>query len=67
MFGTSVCFLGCQHRQGGLYQDGETSPQDERTSVVYGMPRAAWQNGGAEKQVPLGRVPLRLLQALTSQ
>jgi two-component system chemotaxis response regulator CheB len=46
---------------------GRTFAQDERTSVVFGMPRAAWQNGGAEKQVPLDRIPLRLLQALTSQ
>jgi two-component system chemotaxis response regulator CheB len=46
---------------------GRTFSQDERTSVVYGMPRAAWQTGGAEKQVPLDRIPLRLLQALTSQ
>jgi two-component system chemotaxis response regulator CheB len=46
---------------------GRTFSQDERTSVVYGMPRAAWQNGGAEKQVPLDRIPLHLLQVLTSQ
>jgi two-component system chemotaxis response regulator CheB len=46
---------------------GRTFSQDERTSVVFGMPRAARQNGGAEKQVPLDRIPLRLLQALTSQ
>jgi two-component system chemotaxis response regulator CheB len=46
---------------------GRTFSQDERTSVVYGMPRAAWKNGGAEKQVPLDRIPLHLLQVLTSQ
>lgn len=32
-----------------------TFAQDEATSVVYGMPRAAWENGGAQKQVPLDR------------
>jgi two-component system chemotaxis response regulator CheB len=32
-----------------------TFAQDEATSVVYGMPRAAWENGGAQRQVPLDR------------
>ena len=27
--------------------------QDEETSVVYGMPKEAWENGAAEKKVPL--------------
>ena len=39
-----------------LRQRGATTfAQDEATSVVYGMPRAAWENGGAMKQVPLDR------------
>lgn len=39
-----------------LRQKGATTfAQDEATSVVYGMPRAAWENGGASKQVPLDR------------
>ena len=36
-------------RQGGAHTIG----QDEATSVVYGMPRAAWQNGAVERQLPL--------------
>ncbi len=32
-----------------------TFAQDEASSVVYGMPRAAWENGGAQHQVPLDR------------
>jgi two-component system chemotaxis response regulator CheB len=32
-----------------------TFAQDEATSVVYGMPRAAWENGGAQRQLPLER------------
>ena len=32
-----------------------TFAQDEATSVVYGMPRAAWENGAAQRQVPLTR------------
>jgi two-component system chemotaxis response regulator CheB len=43
---------------------GRTLAQDERTSVVFGMPRAAWAKGGAEMQVPLDRVPMRLLRVL---
>ena len=33
-----------------------TFAQDEATSVVYGMPRAAWENGGAQRQLPIDRV-----------
>ena len=40
-----------------------TFAQDEQSSVVYGMPRVAWQNGGAQKQVSLARMAGTLLQA----
>jgi two-component system chemotaxis response regulator CheB len=43
---------------------GRTFAQDEQSSVVFGMPRAAWEQGGAERRVPLDKVPLRLLEAL---
>ena len=33
-----------------------TFAQDEASCVVYGMPRAAWENGGAQRQLPLDRV-----------
>jgi two-component system chemotaxis response regulator CheB len=33
-----------------------TFAQDEATCVVYGMPRAAWENGGAQRQIPLDDV-----------
>lgn len=33
-----------------------TFAQDEATSVVYGMPRAAWENGGAQRQLALDRI-----------
>ncbi|MCP4543558.1 MAG: chemotaxis response regulator protein-glutamate methylesterase [Chloroflexi bacterium] len=46
---------------------GRTFSQDERTSVVFGMPRAAWERGGAERRVPLDKVPMRLLEALKSK
>jgi two-component system chemotaxis response regulator CheB len=33
-----------------------TFAQDEASSVVYGMPRAAWENGAAQRQLPLERM-----------
>jgi two-component system chemotaxis response regulator CheB len=33
-----------------------TFAQDEATCVVYGMPKAAWENGGAQLQIPLERI-----------
>lgn len=33
-----------------------TIAQDEATSVVYGMPRAAFELGAADRQVPLGSI-----------
>ena len=40
-----------------LREKGATTfAQDEATSVVYGMPRAAWENKGAQRQIPLGLV-----------
>lgn len=39
-----------------------TIAQDAATSVVYGMPRVAWENGGAERQLPLNRIGLALVQ-----
>ena len=34
-----------------------TFGQDEASCVVYGMPRAAWENGAAQQQVSLDRIP----------
>lgn len=42
-----------------------TFAQDEGSSVVYGMPRAAWQIGAAQKQVSLDRMAHALLGAST--
>jgi two-component system, chemotaxis family, protein-glutamate methylesterase/glutaminase len=33
-----------------------TVGQDERTSIVYGMPRAAFEGGAVERQAPLHRI-----------
>jgi len=34
-------------------QGAHTLGQDEQSSVVYGMPRVAWEKGGVQKQVSL--------------
>lgn len=46
-----------------LRQQGATTfAQDEATSVVYGMPRVAWENGAAQRQLPLDQVASHLVQ-----
>jgi two-component system chemotaxis response regulator CheB len=46
-------------REGG----GRTLGQDEESCVVYGMPRAALENGAVEAQVPLHMMAARLFAA----
>lgn len=41
-----------------------TMAQDEATSVVFGMPRVAWETGAAEELVPLGRISESVLDRL---
>jgi two-component system chemotaxis response regulator CheB len=43
-----------------------TFAQDEASCVVYGMPRAAWENGGAQRQVSLDLMPDFILQAVAT-
>ncbi|MFH1139507.1 MAG: chemotaxis response regulator protein-glutamate methylesterase [Pseudomonadota bacterium] len=38
--------------------------QDEATSVVFGMPKEAYERGGAERLVPLGDIPQAVLDLL---
>jgi two-component system chemotaxis response regulator CheB len=42
-----------------------TLAQDEATSVVWGMPRVAWEKGAAERLEPIEAVAGRILQWLT--
>ena len=35
---------------------GKTYAQDEKTSIVYGMPKVAFENGGVDKQVSLNQI-----------
>jgi len=46
-------------RQAGAHTFG----QDEATSVIYGMPRAAFDCGAVERQAPLGRLAALVLDA----
>jgi two-component system, chemotaxis family, protein-glutamate methylesterase/glutaminase len=39
----------------------ETIGQDESTSLVYGMPKAAFENGAVGAQLPLGAIAERIL------
>jgi two-component system chemotaxis response regulator CheB len=51
-----------------LQQAGATTfAQDEATSVVYGMPRAAVELGAADQVLPLERIPLALLRMVQSR
>ena len=45
---------------------GRTVGQDEATSVVYGMPRAAFELGAVETQLPLEKVAGHILKLTNS-
>ena len=48
-----------------LREKGATTfAQDEATSVVYGMPKVAWENGGAQRQLALDHVAEFITQAV---
>ena len=48
-----------------LREKGATTfAQDEATSVVYGMPRVAWENGGAQRQLALDHVAEFIAQSV---
>ena len=44
-----------------------TIGQNEATSVVYGMPRAAWELGAVQHQVGLNDVAATILRACAAQ
>lgn len=47
-------------KQHGAYTFG----QDEKSSVVYGMPHVAWQIGAVDKQAPLDEIPVLIQRYL---
>ena len=46
-------------RQAGAMTFG----QDEKSSLIYGMPRAAFERGGVGRQVPLDKMAASILSA----
>ncbi|MBU0484936.1 MAG: chemotaxis response regulator protein-glutamate methylesterase [Proteobacteria bacterium] len=46
---------------------GRTMAQDEKSSVVYGMPKEAFERGGAEKIVPLDKIAQETVNILTQK
>ena len=42
----------------------QTLAQDQATSVVFGMPKAAYERGGAQRLVPLPEIPDAIVGAL---
>jgi two-component system chemotaxis response regulator CheB len=44
-------------------QGGVTIAQDQKTSVVYGMPQAAFQTGCVDTVAPLERIPREIIKA----
>ena len=43
---------------------GRTFVQDEKTSVVWGMPKVAWQMNAAEAMVALEQIPRTIIKAI---
>jgi two-component system chemotaxis response regulator CheB len=41
-----------------------TLSQDEKTSLIYGMPKEAWEEGGSEFQVPIQNIPAEIIRLL---
>jgi len=55
---------GAEGMKAMRYAGAITFAQDEQTCVVFGMPKEAYQRGGAEKLVPLQDMAKQLLASL---
>jgi two-component system chemotaxis response regulator CheB len=42
-----------------------TLAQDQATSVVFGMPKVAFERGGAERLLPIDRIPAEVMNLLS--
>jgi two-component system chemotaxis response regulator CheB len=64
-FGVILTGMGCDGAKGLLemHEAGaHTISQDEESSVVFGMPKAAIELGGADEIMPLDRIAGRLIR-----
>jgi len=62
--------MGCDGASGmyGLHQAGAmTIAQDEKTSVVYGMPRATIEKGAARQVLPLQEIGAAIIKLVTKE
>jgi len=63
--GVILTGMGCDGAEGLLAMRGtgaRTLAQDEASCLIYGMPRAAFEIGGVEKQLPLDRIGSEILR-----
>jgi two-component system chemotaxis response regulator CheB len=52
----------------GMRQAGSvTIGQDEATSIVYGMPKVAWEIGAVGQQIPIGELPRAIVEAVRAR
>jgi len=54
--------LGTIYKEGGI-----TLGQDEKTAIVYGMPRVAWELGHVTEQVPLEKMSRRICEVAKTE
>ena len=65
--GVILTGMGADGADGLLLMREAGSPtigQDERSSVVYGMPKAAFEKGAVMTQVPLDQVAAQVMRAV---
>ena len=68
--GVILTGIGHDGTQGLLEMKQKGSPtlgQDEASSVVYGMPRSAFECGAVDMQVPLDKMALEIMNVVKSQ
>lgn len=68
--GVMLTGMGCDGADGMLAMrkaGARTMAQDEATSVVFGMPRVAYERGGAERLLPLHAIPEAIMNLLNER
>lgn len=68
--GVILTGIGHDGTAGLLAMKSKGSPtlgQDEATSVVYGMPRSAFESGAVDMQVPLGNMALAIMSVVNKR